>query len=67
MLKLLVTGSNSRFGKINIIKKFKDKRFIFKNKKQLNILSIKSIKKNLKKFKPKIFSFSWFIKTYENS
>ena len=52
MHKILVTGSDGRFGKI--IKKFKDKRFIFRNKKELNILSSKSIKNNIKKFKPKI-------------
>ena len=51
MHKILVTGSDGRFGKI--IKKFKDKRFIFRNKKELNILSNKSIKNNIKKFKPK--------------
>ena len=51
MYKILVTGSDGRFGKI--IKKFKDRRFIFRNKKELNILSGKSIKKNIKKFKPK--------------
>ena len=51
MRKILVTGSDGRFGKI--IKKFKDRRFIFRNKKELNILSHKSIKNNIKKFKPK--------------
>ena len=51
MLKILVTGSDGRFGKI--LKKFKDKRFIFRNKNQLNILSNASISKNLKKYKPK--------------
>ena len=51
MHKILVTGSDGRFGKI--IKKFKDRRFIFRNKKELNILSDKSIKNNIKKFKPK--------------
>ena len=51
MHKILVTGSDGRFGKI--IKKFKDKRFIFRNKKELNILSDKSIKNNIKRFKPK--------------
>ena len=51
MIKILVTGSNGRFG--NILKKIKsNKKFIFKNKKELDILSIKSISKNLKKFKP---------------
>ena len=51
MHKTLVTGSDGRFGKI--IKKFKDSRFIFRNKKELNILSDKSIKNNIKRFKPK--------------
>ena len=52
MPKILVTGSDGRFGKI--IKKFKDKRFLFRNKKELNILSNKSIRNNINKFKPKI-------------
>ena len=52
MHKILVTGSDGRFGKI--IKKLSDKRFIFRNKKELNILSNKSIKNNIKKFRPKI-------------
>ena len=40
MIKILVTGSNGRFG--NILKKIKsNKKFIFKNKKELDILSIK--------------------------
>ena len=52
MSKILVTGSDGRFGKI--IKKFNDKRFIFRNKKELNILSNQSIKNNIKKYKPKI-------------
>ena len=51
MSKILVTGSDGRFGRI--IKKFNNKRFIFRNKKQLNILSESSIEKNLKKYKPK--------------
>ena len=51
MSKILVTGSDGRFGKI--LKKFNDKRFIFRNKKELNILSESSIKKNLKKYNPK--------------
>tara|TARA_B100000767_G_scaffold97378_1_gene93468 strand:+ start:923 stop:1615 length:693 start_codon:yes stop_codon:yes gene_type:complete len=51
MLKILVTGSDGRFGKI--LKKFKSKKnFVFKNKKELNILSVSSIKKCLKKNKP---------------
>ena len=51
MFKIIVTGSDGRFGKI--LKKFKDKRFIFRNKRELNILSNHSIAKNLRKFKPK--------------
>ena len=50
-MKILVTGANSRFG--NILKKVgKKKRLILRDKYQLNILSEKSINKNLKKFKP---------------
>ena len=50
-MKILVTGANSRFGKIlrNIKTK---KKLIFKDKKDLNILSERSIRKNLKKYKP---------------
>ena len=52
MVKILVTGSEGRFAKI--LKKIPSKHdFIFKSKKELNILSSKSILKNLKKFKPK--------------
>ena len=51
MQKVLVTGSNSRFGEV--LKNLKkNKKFIFRNKKQLNILSASSIRKNLKKYKP---------------
>ena len=51
MKKILVTGGEGRFAKVlkNKISKF---NFIFRNKKQLNILSEKSIKKNISKFKP---------------
>ena len=45
MPKIIVTGSDGRFGKI--LQNFNTK-FIFRNKKQLNILSLKSIKNNLK-------------------
>ena len=52
MEKILVTGSDGRFGKI--LKKIKTKKiFIFKNKKDLNVLSSNSINKNLRKHKPK--------------
>ena len=51
MLKILVSGGNGRFAVE--LKKIKSRyKFIFRNKNQLNILSIKSIEKNLKKFKP---------------
>ena len=49
--KIIVTGGDGRFAKE--LKKIKSKyKFIFRNKKQLNILSIKSIKSNLNKIKP---------------
>tara|TARA_B100001057_G_scaffold485414_1_gene565101 strand:- start:2116 stop:2814 length:699 start_codon:yes stop_codon:yes gene_type:complete len=49
--KIIVTGSDGRFAKE--LKKIKSKyKFIFRNKKQLNILSLASIKKNFEKFKP---------------
>ena len=50
MSKIIITGSNSRFGKI--LKSYSNKNFIFKDKKQLNILSTKSITRNLRKHKP---------------
>ena len=52
MLKrIVVTGGDGRFAQA--LKETKSKyKFIFRNKKQLNILSLKSIKNNLKKFKP---------------
>ena len=49
--KILVTGADGRFG--SILKTIKtNKKFIFTSRKQLNILSTKSILKNIKKFKP---------------
>ena len=49
--KILVTGSEGRFAQE--LKKIKSKyKFFFRNKKQLNILSIKSIQKNIREFKP---------------
>ena len=49
--KILVTGADGRFG--SILKTIKtNKKFIFRSRKQLNILSTKSILKNIKKFKP---------------
>ncbi len=52
-MKILVTGSNSRFGKVLKNLRIK-KNLIFKDKKQLNILLPKSIKRNLTRVKPKI-------------
>ena len=49
MVKIIVTGSDGRFGKI--LEKLNNK-LILRNKRQLNILSVQSITKNLKKFKP---------------
>ena len=51
MKRILITGGEGRFAKILKNKKSKFK-FIFRNKKQLNILSDKSIRNNIKKFKP---------------
>ncbi len=53
MTNILVTGGNSRFA--NTLKKIKSKyNFIFRSKSQLNINSQKSIKNNIKKFKPRM-------------
>jgi len=53
MKRILVTGGNGRFSQE--LKKIKSNyHFIFRDKKQLNILSLSSIKKNIKKFKPNI-------------
>jgi len=53
MKKILVTGGNGRFA--TALKEINNKYlFNFRSKKQLNILSIKSIENNIKKFKPKI-------------
>ena len=49
MSKIIVTGANGRFGKI--LQKLNNK-LIFRNKKQLNILSPLSISDNIKKYKP---------------
>ncbi len=52
MFKILVTGGDSRFA--TELKKIKSKyKFIFRNKKQLNILSENSLKKNIRKYNPK--------------
>ncbi len=51
--KILVTGGDGRFAKI-LKNKNKKLNLVFCNKKQLNILSLKSITKNFDKHKPKI-------------
>ncbi|OUW67500.1 MAG: ligand-binding protein, RmlD family [Candidatus Pelagibacter sp. TMED202] len=51
MKKILVTGGEGRFAKVLKNKKSKYK-FIFRNKKQLNILSNVSIKNNIERYKP---------------
>ena len=50
MFRIIVTGSDGRFGKI--LQKLNNKKFIFRNRQQLNILSKQSISNNLKKYKP---------------
>jgi dTDP-4-dehydrorhamnose reductase len=51
--KIVITGGSGRFGSI-LQKKYKSNKLFYPNKKQLNILSIKSVEKFLKKIKPKI-------------
>ncbi len=49
--KVVVTGGNGRFGKT--LFSLTDQNFLFPSKKKLNILSLKSIEKYLKRTKPK--------------
>ena len=49
MPRILVTGSDGRFGKT--LKRLNQK-FIFRSKRQLNILSPSSIRKNIKRYRP---------------
>ena len=52
MSAILVTGGDGRFA--NELKKFNTKnKFIFLNKKELNVLKFKSIISSIKKYKPK--------------
>ncbi len=53
MKKILITGGSSRFAK-TLKKKFHGSSIIYRTHKQLNILSTKSIEKNIKNFKPQI-------------
>jgi dTDP-4-dehydrorhamnose reductase len=49
--KIIVTGGDGRFAKA--LRQTKNKyNFIFRNKNQLNIMSLASIKNNIRKFKP---------------
>ncbi len=49
--KIVVTGGKGRFAR-ELSKINTNYNFIFRNKRQLNILSLKSIQNNIKKFKP---------------
>ena len=51
--KILVTGGNGRFAQ-ELKKNTNNYNFIYRDKNQLNILSSKSIIKNIQKFKPNI-------------
>lgn len=52
MNKIIVTGGDGRFA--TVLKKYnKNYKFIFLNKYKLNILNLSSIKKAIKKYKPK--------------
>ena len=65
--KIVITGGNGRFGSV-LKKKYHSDKLLYPNKKQLNILSTKSIENYLIKKKTKDFNTSCrFISTYENS
>ena len=49
--KVIITGGNSRFGKI-LKKKFNGKNIIYTSRKDLNILNLDSIDNAFKKHKP---------------
>ena len=49
--KIIVTGGDGRFAK-ELRKTKSNYKFIFRNKKQLDILSVKSIKLNFNKIRP---------------
>jgi dTDP-4-dehydrorhamnose reductase len=51
--KIVITGGSGRFGSV-LQKKYKSNKLFYPNKEQLNILSLKSSEKYLKKTKPKI-------------
>jgi dTDP-4-dehydrorhamnose reductase len=51
--KIVITGGSGRFGTV-LQKKYKSNKLFYPTKKKLNILSLRSIEKYLKKIKPKI-------------
>ena len=51
--KIVVSGGTGRFGKV--LKKNVDSNYLFPDKKQLDITSLKSVNNYLKKIKPKYF------------
>jgi len=50
---IVITGGSGRFGSI-LKKEYRSKKILYPIKKELNIISVKSIEKYLKKIKPKI-------------
>ena len=52
MKKILITGGSGRFGSVIKNSNNKNLKMFFPNKKQLNILDIKKIRKYIKKIKP---------------
>ena len=51
--KIIITGGSGRFGSI-LQKKYRSNKLLYPSKKQLNILSVRSIEEYIKKNKPKI-------------
>ena len=51
--KIIITGGSGRFGSI-LQKKYRSNKLLYPSKKQLNILSVRSIEGYVKKNKPKI-------------
>ena len=51
--KIIITGGSGRFGSI-FQKKYRSNKLLYPSKKQLNILSVRSIEEYIKKNKPKI-------------
>ena len=49
--KIIVTGGSGRFGRV--LKKYSNNYYLFPTKRQLNILSLRSLRNYLKRKKPK--------------